>query len=152
MDSNRELEILRTVDEVIAAGPFKPEWGSLMKAKLPDWYRERKLGIFIHWGLYSVPANSNEWYSRNMYIRGYPAFEHHIKTYGPQSQFGYKDFIPLFTAEKFDPAQWMKLFKDAGAGYVFPVAEHHDGFQMYGSDLSDWTAEKMGPSGMFWGS
>src|SRR3546814_8690835 len=69
-----------------------------------------------------------------------PAYEHHLKTYGPQSKFGYKDFIPMFKAEKFDPAAWVKLFTDAGAKYVIPVAEHCDGFAMYDSDLTVWDA------------
>ncbi len=141
----KEREILDIVDAVIAQGPFRPDWESLMQAKAPDWFREKRLGIFTHWGLYSVPAYSNEWYSRNMYIPGMPAYEHHIKTYGPQKEFGYKDFIPLFTAEKFNADEWMELFSQAGAGYIFPVAEHHDGFQMYKSDLSRWNAAGMGP-------
>lgn len=145
MNPEREKELLQTVEQVIAQGPYRPEWDSLMKAPAPDWFRERRLGIFIHWGVYSVPANSNEWYSRNMYIKGTSAYEHHIKTYGPQKEFGYKDFIPMFRAEKFDPDEWMTLFRQAGAGYVFPVAEHHDGFQMYQSELSDWNAARMGP-------
>lgn len=141
----KEQEILRKVDEIIAAGPYAPTWDSLAQAPTPAWFGKRRLGIFIHWGLYSVPANSNEWYSRNMYIKGEPAYEHHIKTYGPQKDFGYKDFIPLFRAERFDAAQWVELFCKAGAGYVMPVAEHHDGFQMYASDLSKWNAARMGP-------
>jgi len=145
MNPNREKEILDIVEEVIAKGPFKPEWASLMDAQVPGWFKKQKLGIFIHWGIYSVPANSNEWYSRNMYIEGMPAYEHHVKTYGKQKDFGYKDFIPMFKAEKFDPEEWLTLFEDAGAGYIFPVAEHHDGFQMYDSELSDWNAKKMGP-------
>ena len=145
MNPNKEQELLQTVDQVIAEGPYKPEWDSLMEAPVPDWFRRQRLGIFIHWGIYSVPANSNEWYSRNMYIKGTPAYEHHIKTYGPQKDFGYKDFIPMFKAEQFDPKEWISLFKQAGAGYVFPVAEHHDGFQMYKSELSDWNAVQMGP-------
>ena len=145
MNPNKEKELLQIVEQVIAEGPYEPEWDSLMKAPVPDWFRKQRLGIFIHWGLYSVPANSNEWYSRNMYIKGMPAYEHHIKTYGPQKDFGYKDFIPLFKAEKFDPKEWISLFCQAGAGYVFPVAEHHDGFQMYKSELSDWNAAQMGP-------
>ncbi len=100
---------------------------------------------FIHWGVYSVPAFGNEWYPRNMYLQGSPEFAHHLKTYGPQSQFGYKDFIPQFTAERFDPDHWAGLFRQAGAQFVVPVAEHHDGFAMYDSALSDWTAAKMGP-------
>ncbi|SHF90184.1 alpha-L-fucosidase, partial [Caldanaerobius fijiensis DSM 17918] len=87
----------------------------------------------------------NEWYPRNMYQQGTPEFEHHVKTYGPQSQFGYKDFIPMFKAEKFDPKAWADLFEKSGARYVVPVAEHHDGFQMYDSALSRWNAANMGP-------
>lgn len=145
MNPNSEKEILQKVEEIIAEGPYRPDWDSLAEMELPRWFSKEKLGIFIHWGLYSVPANSNEWYARNMYIKGMPAYEYHVKTYGAQKDFGYKDFIPLFQAEHFQPAQWMKLFSEAGAGYVFPVAEHHDGFQMYKSELSDWNAAVMGP-------
>src|SRR3546814_14331404 len=113
-------------------GPFKSDCDSLrLGYRTPDWFRNAKFGIFIHWAVYSVPAFANEWYSRNMYVPGNPAYEHHLKTYGPQSKFGYKDFIPMFTAEKFDPAAWVKLFTDAGAKYVIPVAEHCDGCAMY---------------------
>ncbi len=145
MYPDREKEILQIVEDTIAAGPYAPSWESLMQAPLPDWFRQRRLGIFIHWGIYSVPAYGNEWYSRNMYDRNNPEFQHHIDTYGPQKEFGYKDFIPMFRAEKFDAEEWLQLFRQAGAGYLFPVAEHHDGFQMYDSDLSDWNAAKMGP-------
>ena len=140
-----QQQILQKVDEIIAGGPYKPTWESLSQASVPAWFHRRRLGIFIHWGLYSVPAFGSEWYSRNMYIPGEPAYEHHLKTYGPHKDFGYKDFIPMFRAEKFEPAQWAKLFRRAGAGYVMPVAEHHDGFQMYDSDLSEWNAVRMGP-------
>ena len=138
-------EYMEQINKVIAQGPYTDTWESLSKWRVPAWFPEAKFGIFMHWGLYSVPANSNEWYSRNMYIKGMPAYEHHIKTYGPQSEFGYKDFIPMFTAEKFDPKEWVKLFKDAGAEYIFPVAEHHDGFQMYKSEISHYNAYEMGP-------
>lgn len=140
-----EEKYLRLIDEVIAEGPFKPDWDSLAQAQLPKWFTTEKFGIFMHWGLYSVAANSNEWYSRNMYIQGMPAYEHHVKTYGPQSKFGYKDFIPMLTAEKFAPYELISLYKEAGAGYIFPVAEHHDGFQMYESEISEWNAKAMGP-------
>ena len=136
---------LAKIDQVIAAGHFKDTWGSLAKYQVPQWYKEAKFGIFIHWGVYSVPAFGSEWYSRNMYIQGSPEYEHHIKTYGPQKEFGYKDFIPMFRAEKFDPKVWADLFADAGAKYVVPVAEHHDGFQMYQSEISHWNAYEMGP-------
>jgi alpha-L-fucosidase len=138
-------ELLKHVDTVDQQGPFRPDWESLQKYEVPDWYQDAKFGIFIHWGAYSVPAFGNEWYPRLMYESGTEIFKHHLATYGPQDKFGYKDFIPMFKAEHFDPAAWAELFKKAGAKYVVPVAEHHDGFSMYDSGLSDWTAVKMGP-------
>jgi alpha-L-fucosidase len=139
------LKLLKDVDRGGQAGPFRPDWESLQKYEAPDWYKDAKFGIFIHWGVYSVPAFGNEWYPRNMYRQISEEYKHHIATYGPQDKFGYKDFIPMFRAEHFDPAIWARLFKEAGAKYVVPVAEHHDGFAMYDSGLSDWTAAKMGP-------
>lgn len=136
---------LKKIDKVIAQGPYKDTWESLSNYTVPSWYKKAKFGIFIHWGVYSVPAFGNEWYSRSMYCKCSREFEHHIKTYGPQKDFGYKDFIPMFKAEKFDAQKWAELFKEAGAKYVVPVAEHHDGFQMYKSKISHWNAYEMGP-------
>lgn len=136
---------LKQVDAVIAAGPYEPTWESLSRVEVPGWFPDAKFGIFTHWGLYTVPEYRNEWYSRNMYIQGYPEFEHHVATYGPQKEFGYKDFIPMFTAEAFDADEWLDAFHAAGAKYYFPVAEHHDGFQMYASELSHWNTAEMGP-------
>lgn len=136
---------LQKIDEVIARGPYSDDWDSLAQFQPPAWYRQGKFGIFIHWGVYSVPSFANEWYSRNMYIQGSREFEHHVKTYGPHKEFGYKDFVPLFKAENFDAARWAELFHQAGAKYVVPVAEHHDGFQMYRSEISHWNAAEMGP-------
>ena len=128
------------------AAPFEPNWESLKAGyTIPRWYEDAKFGIFIHWGVYAVPAFGNEWYPRNMYQQSSPEFQHHVETYGPQTQFGYKDFIPRFTAERFDPDAWAALFKASGARYVVPVAEHHDGFAMYDCSFSEWTAAKMGP-------
>ncbi len=124
---------------------FEPTWESLRQFTVPRWYEDAKFGIFIHWSAFCVPAFDNEWYSRNMYLQGSRAYEHHRQTWGDHTQFGYKDFIPLLTAEQFDAAAWVDLFKRAGARYVIPVAEHHDGFAMYDSALSQWTAAKMGP-------
>ena len=138
-------KLIHDVDTTAGQGPFAPDWKSLGNYKIPPWYQDAKFGIFIHWGVYSVPAFGNEWYPRNMYIAGTPEFKHHVETYGPQNKFGYKDFIPEFRAQKFDPQQWAALFRRAGAKYVVEVAEHHDGFPMYSSDLTDWCAAKMGP-------
>ena len=136
---------LRLIDEVIKRGYYKDNWNSLADFQVPLWFKKAKFGIFIHWGLYSVPEYSNEWYSRNMYIQGTPAYMHHINTYGPQRDFGYKDFIPMFTGSRFNPKEWAKIFREAGARYVFQVAEHHDGFQMYKSSFSSYNAYEMGP-------
>ena len=136
---------LAEIDRVIEKGPFKDTWESLGKFEVPDWYRNAKFGIFIHWGVYSVPSFGSEWYSRCMYIKEDRCFEHHVKTYGPHNKFGYKDFIPMFKAENFSADAWADLFKKAGAKYVVPVAEHHDGFQMYASEISHWNAAEMGP-------
>ena len=137
--------LLHQVDAVNHDGPFRTDWESLQKFEAPEWYKDAKFGIFIHWGVYSVPAFGNEWYPRNMYMQGSSEFKHHLATYGSQEKFGYKDFVPMFKAEKYDPAAWAELFKKSGAKYVVPVAEHHDGFAMYDSGVSDWTAAKMGP-------
>ncbi|GAC1663422.1 MAG: alpha-L-fucosidase [Candidatus Acidiferrum sp.] len=137
--------LLKEVDRQASAGPFRPDWESLSHYQTPDWFQDAKFGIFIHWGVYSVPAFGNEWYPRNMYMKDSKEYQHHIATYGPQSKFGYKDFIPMFKAEHFDAKEWAQLFKDSGAKYVVPVFEHHDGFAMYDSGLSDWTVAKMGP-------
>ncbi len=138
-------EWLESINKEIEVGPFKDSWESLNNYKIPEWYRNAKFGIFIHWGVYSVPAFGNEWYPRNMYQQGSKEYEHHVNIYGSQAKFGYKDFIPMFKAEKFDPSLWIDLFVKSGAKYVIPVAEHHDGFQMYKSELSKWNAFNMGP-------
>ncbi len=136
---------INTINKVIEGGPFQAEWESLRSFSVPDWYIDGKFGIFIHWGVYCVPAFGSEWYPRQMYLPGSVEYQHHIETYGPQTKFGYKDFIPQFKAEAFDPAGWANLFKKAGARFVVPVAEHHDGFAMYDCSYSRWCAAKMGP-------
>jgi alpha-L-fucosidase len=139
------LSLFVMLQPATAQERYQATWESLKQYQTPDWFRDAKFGIFIHWGVYSVPAFGSEWYPRNMYQQGSPEFKHHVETYGPQSKFGYKDFIPMFKAEKFDPVQWVTLFKKAGAKYVVPVAEHHDGFAMYKTALSKWNAYEMGP-------
>ncbi len=126
-------------------GPFHADWDSLAAYSTPAWFQDAKFGIFLHWGVYSVPAFANEWYSRNIYVPGNPANKHQVETYGPLSKFGYKNFIPMFHAEKFNPNEWVDLFSTAGAKYEVPVAEHCDGFAMYDSQFTKWDAAKMGP-------
>ena len=125
---------------------FQPSWDNIAENyKFPDWFVDAKFGIFIHWGVYAVPAFGNEWYPRGMYQKDSKEYKHHIEKWGEQTKFGYKDFIPMFKAEKFDADEWATLFKESGARYVVPVAEHHDGFSMYDSELNKWNSAKMGP-------
>lgn len=145
LHSDKIAQQLQEIDAVIRRGKFKDSWESLMHHKTPDWYYNGKFGIFIHWGIYSVPAYGNEWYARNMYLPSHREFEHHRRTYGDHRQFGYKDFIPMFRAEKFDSAAWIDLFERAGAKFILPVAEHHDGFAMYDTAYNRWNAKEMGP-------
>jgi alpha-L-fucosidase len=128
------------------AETYQADWDSLAEHKAsPEWFRDAKLGIYFHWGVYSVPAFGNEWYPRHMHQEGNPFYEHHLATYGHPSEFGYHDFVPMFRAEHFDPAQWAELFLKAGARFAGPVAEHHDGFSMWDSELTPWNAADRGP-------
>lgn len=127
--------------------PYQPSWRSLRNHPLPQWFRDAKFGIYTHWGVYSVPAcgPNGTWYPYNMYRPGTPQHQHHVQTWGPPEEFGYKDFIPMFTAERFDADQWAELFAASGARFAGPVAEHHDGFSMWDSAVNEWNASKMGP-------
>ncbi len=126
---------------------YEPTWSSLQNHRTPQWLRDAKFGIYTHWGLYSVPACgvNGTWYAYNMYRQGNPQFDYHEKTFGPATRFGYKDFIPMFTADKFDAAEWAELFRASGARFAGPVAEHHDGFSMWDSRINEWNAARMGP-------
>lgn len=130
---------------------FEETWVSLSTIERePEWFKDAKFGIYFHWGVYSVPAYSSEWYPRWMYAPGRKGwggevFEHHKNTFGPVSQFNYHDFIPMFTGEHFDAREWADLFKRSGARFAGPVAQHHDGFAMWASKLNPWNAKDMGP-------
>lgn len=129
-------------------GPFQPTWNSLRNIAVPQWLRDGKFGIYTHWGVYSVPAygKNGTWYAHDMYTNpDSDNAKHQIATYGPLEKFGYKDFIPMFTGSHFDPDEWAELFKNAGARFAGPVAEHHDGFAMWNTKYSQWNAAKMGP-------
>lgn len=127
------------------SGPVRPTWESLRETyTVPSWFNQAKFGIFIHWGLYSIPAHQNEWYERHMY-QDPEGIRWHVEHYGPQDKFGYKDLIPLLKPVNYRPNEWIEIFRRAGARYVVPVAEHSDGFPMYDSALTPWCAGKMGP-------
>jgi len=135
-----------TVKATAAKTVYEPTWESLAKVnEAPDWFRDAKFGIYFHWGVYSVPAFGDEWYPRNMYNVKSREYKHHVETWGDPNKFGYPDFVPMFKAEKFDPDAWAELFKQAGAKFAGPVAEHHDGFAMWDSELTPWNAADRGP-------
>ncbi|MFC0775459.1 alpha-L-fucosidase [Terrimonas alba] len=139
---------------------YEPNWESLSKRPIPQWFTNAKFGIFIHWGLYSVPSwatNSNadgfgsnyaEWYwerLNNKKLKIHKEFvDFHERTYGPN--FKYQDFAPLFKCELFNPDQWAEVFKNAGAKYVVLTSKHHDGFALWPSRESwNWNAVDAGP-------
>jgi alpha-L-fucosidase len=124
---------------------YEATWESLKEYEAPEWYKDAKFGIFIHWGVYAVPAQGSEWYPRHMYREKEPTYHHHRSIWGDQSEFGYKDFIPMFKAERWDPNEWVELFTKAGAKFVVPVGEHHDGFAMYDSTHTKFNSVQMGP-------
>jgi alpha-L-fucosidase len=129
-------------------GAFQETWNSLRGIAVPQWLRDGKFGIYTHWGIYSVPAygSNGTWYAHNMYTNpDSDERKHQEAKYGPLNKFGYKDFIPMFTGSRFDPDEWAELFKNAGARFAGPVAEHHDGFAMWNTKYSEWNAAKMGP-------
>lgn len=124
-------------------GPFQPTWESLKAHyQVPEWFVGAKFGLFMHWGLYSVPAHHNEWYEKHMYAADR---QWHAEHFGPQDKFGYKDFIPRFTCEKFNADDWAALFKQSGARFVIPTAQHHDGFSLWDSQVNPVNAKNMGP-------
>ena len=154
--------IIDTITPQTQKQDFQPTFESLDKANpAPEWFKDAKFGIYFHWGVYSVPAFGNEWYPRTMYIEGTPENKHHKETYGESSEWPYNYFIsgakdkngnfvqfaPKLKSEggKFDPEEWAQLFSDAGAKFVGPVAEHHDGFSMWASKINPWNAKNMGP-------
>ncbi len=115
------------------------------KRETPEWFRDAKFGLFFHWGPYSVAEHGSEWYSRNIYDKGHEQRKFHEETYGKLSEFGYKDLIPLFTAEKFDAKEWAELVELSGARYAGPVAEHADNFSLWDSQVNPVNSVLMGP-------
>jgi alpha-L-fucosidase len=127
----------------IAPGPVQPTWESIRENyHVPQWFIDAKFGITMHWGLFSVAAYHNEWYEKYMYTT---FSDWHAQNFGPQDKFGYKDFIPLFTAKDFNADDVAQLVKDSGAKYFVPTVEHHDGFSLWNSKTNPWNAANMGP-------
>ncbi|MFY0626586.1 MAG: alpha-L-fucosidase [Reichenbachiella sp.] len=124
---------------------FEANWESLSQYECPEWFRDAKFGIYTHWGVYSVPESESDWYGTHMYNKEHPNYKYHRKTYGNQKEFGYKDLVPLFKAEKFNADEWAELFVESGARFAGPAGEHADGFSMWDSKVNPWNAVDKGP-------
>ncbi len=145
-------------NQKIAAGPFQANWESLQQYRCPAWFQDAKLGIFLHWGICTIPA-FNGHYGRHMYFQHKPdnldgsgwvdgsdrVYRYHVQTFGHPTEFGYKDFIPLWQAENFDADELTRLFRRVGAKYIVPLAVHHDNFDNWDSQHHRWNSVQMGP-------
>lgn len=130
----------------ISKKEFVAQWDSLAKyEEAPKWFREAKFGVYAHWGLLSVAEYANDWYPRNMHIKGTDEYKHHLKTYGKHNEFGYHDYTSLFKAEKFNPKEWADLIEKSGAKFAGIVAEHHDGWSNWNSEINPWNSMDKGP-------
>ncbi len=158
---------VQAIPTPMASGPVKPTWDSLKDTyTVPAWFQGAKFGIFMHFGIFSVPAHGNEWYEKFLYAGGNDSvlkvlfgndkatdFNNgpqsvrawHTEHFGPPEKFGYKDFIPMFKAEHFDADAWAELFKKSGARYVMPGAQHHENFAMWDSKVTPFNSMQMGP-------
>ncbi len=144
--SMRKL-LAQTADDGVRVTPgkFTGDRASLKAYTIPDWFADAKFGIWSHWGPQSA-VGDGDWYARNMYMQGSAQNLYHVNRFGPPSKFGYKDCIPLFTADKWDPDQLMDLYVKAGAKYFFSMGVHHDNFDMWNSKHQPrWNAVAAGP-------
>jgi alpha-L-fucosidase len=160
-------DAVKQIPTPMAPGPVQPTWDSLRENyKVPSWFRGAKFGIFMHFGIFSVPAHGNEWYEKFLYAGGNDSVlkvlggndfalgansgpnstrAWHTEHFGAPDQFGYKDFIPMFKAEHFDADAWAALFQKSGARYVMPGAQHHENFAMWDSKVTPFNSMQMGP-------
>lgn len=139
-----------TNSEPVLAGKFDPSWDSLHQYQFPEWFRDAKFGIWAHWGPQCQPEEG-DWYARNMYNqynkKGEPNadYVYHVAHYGHPSVFGFKDIIPLWKADHWDPNKLIGLYKKAGAKYFMALANHHDNFDTWDSKYQPWNSVKLGP-------
>ena len=140
-----------TFNKISAQDRYEATWESLNSHEIPQWYKDAKLGLSLHWGVYAVPAwaprlsgiSYAEWYGNRMKDQNNPTYQYHIDKYG--SDFTYDDFIPLWKAESYNAKEWAKFAKQMGAKYIFITSKHHDGFCLWPSKYTDRNAFKMGP-------
>src|SRR3954467_2065948 len=139
----RGAEISSSELPKILPGPFTGTADSLQSFRCPDWFRNAKFGIWAHWGPQSAPEDG-DWYARNLYLQGARQYKSHLERYGHPSKFGYKDLIPTWKGEQFDPDHLVGLYKKAGAKYFMSMGVHVDNFDMWNSKHQRWNAANMG--------
>ena len=132
-------------EEPMMKGKFEPTWESLENNyKVPDWFKNAKFGIWAHWGPQCVEG-TGDWMARSMYIEGSREYKYHVEHYGHPSEFGFKDLLPLFKAEKWNPDKLVSFYKKIGAQYFFALGNHHDNFDLWDSKYQPWNSKNMGP-------
>ena len=130
--------------ERMATGKYEPTWESLQQHQTPEWFRDAKFGIWAHWGPQCVEG-SGDWMARSMYMEGSGAYKYHVEHYGHPSEVGFKDILPLFKAERWDPEKLVERYKRAGAKYFFVLGNHHDNFDLWDSQYQPWNSKNIGP-------
>lgn len=126
---------------------FEPKWSSLDNRQLPSWYDEAKIGIFIHWGVYSVPSFGSEWFWINWKTENTTTKYHDFMKERYPPKFTYQDFARDFTAEFFNATQWADIFDAAGAKYIVLTSKHHEGYTLWPSSYSySWNSVDVGPN------
>lgn len=131
-------------DEPMKTGKFAPTWESLSQYEVPEWFQDAKFGIWAHWGPQCVEG-SGDWMARGLYEEGSGAYKHHCKNYGHPSEVGFKDILPLFKAEKWNPDSLVEYYKKVGARYFFALGNHHDNFDLWDSKYQPWNSKEIGP-------
>ena len=131
-------------DEPMMKGKFEPTWESLKQYEVPEWFRNAKFGIWAHWGPQCVEG-TGDWMARSMYIEGSREYQYHVEHYGHPSEFGFKDIIPLWKAERWNPDKLVAFYKKIGAQYFFVLGNHHDNMDLWDSKYQPWNSVNMGP-------
>lgn len=130
-------------DLPLPEGPYEPTWESLVNYECPDWFRDAKFGIWAHWGPQCV-EESGDWNARSIYQEGSHQYKEHLKNYGHPSEYGFKDVLPDFKAERWDPDSLLRFYKSVGAKYFMALGNHHDNFDLWDSQFQPWNSKNIG--------
>ena len=130
--------------ESMQTGQYQPTWESLKTHQTPEWFRDAKFGIWAHWGPQCVEG-SGDWMARSLYMEGNREYKHHVKNYGHPSEVGFKDILPLFKAENWNPEKLVEKYKRCGAQYFFVLGNHHDNYDLWDSQYQPWNSKNIGP-------